>query len=97
LPISDLYTHLILDDGVLTLDPLRFGVAGGSLSGTIHLDGSADPLAGRFAIAARHLRLKQLFPTFAPMQTSLGEVNGDAALSALGNSPARLAATSNGE
>jgi uncharacterized protein involved in outer membrane biogenesis len=97
LPISDLYAHLILDNGTLTLDPLRFGVAGGSLSGTIHLDGSADPLAGRFSIAARHLRLKQLFPTFAPMQTSLGEINGDAALSALGNSPARLAATSNGE
>jgi uncharacterized protein involved in outer membrane biogenesis len=97
LPISDLYTHLTLDDGTLTLDPLRFGVAGGSLSGTIRLDGSADPLQGRFSIAARHLRLKQLFPTFAPMQTSLGEVNGDAALSALGNSPARLAATSNGE
>ncbi len=97
LPISDLYTHLRLDNGVLTLDPLRLGVAGGVLTGTIHLDGSADPLAGRFSIAARHLRLKQLFPTFAPMQTSLGEINGDAALSALGNSPARLAATSNGE
>ncbi len=97
LPISDLYTHVILDNGVLTFDPLRFGVAGGSLAGTIHLDGSADPLAGRFAIEARHLQLKQLFPTFAPMQTSLGEINGDAALSATGNSPARLAATSNGE
>lgn len=97
LPITDLYAHVLLDNGVLTLDPVRFGVAGGSIAGTIHLDGSADPLAGRFAIAARHLRLKQLFPTFAPMQTSLGEINGDAALSALGNSPARLAATSNGE
>jgi uncharacterized protein involved in outer membrane biogenesis len=97
LPVTDLYTHLILENSILTLDPLRFGVAGGSLSGTIRLDGSADPLAGRFAIAARHLRLKQLFPTFAPMQTSLGEINGDAALSAIGNSPARLAATSNGE
>jgi uncharacterized protein involved in outer membrane biogenesis len=97
LPISDLYTHVILSDGILTLDPLRFGVAGGSLAGTIHLDGSADPLAGRFSIAARHLHLNQMFPTFAPMQASLGEVNGDAALSALGNSPAELAATSNGE
>ncbi|RKP54825.1 AsmA family protein [Pararobbsia silviterrae] len=97
LPINDLYAHLLLDDGVLTLDPLRFGVAGGSIAGTLHLDGSADPLAGRFAIEARHLRLKQLFPTFEPMKTSLGEVNGDAALSATGNSPARLAATSNGE
>jgi uncharacterized protein involved in outer membrane biogenesis len=31
------------------------------------------------------------------MQSALGEVNGDAALSATGNSPAALAATSNGE
>lgn len=97
LPINDLYVHVLLDNGVLTLDPLRFGVAGGSIAGTIHLDGSADPLTGRFQIAARHLRLRQLFPTFAPMQTSVGEINGDAALSAVGNSPARLAATSNGE
>ena len=96
LPINDLYAHVLLENGVLTLDPVRFGMAGGSIAGTINLDGSADPLAGRFAIAARHLKLRQLFPTFAPMRTSLGEINGDAALSATGNSPARLAATSNG-
>ncbi|OXJ08132.1 AsmA family protein [Burkholderia sp. AU6039] len=97
LPITDLSTHLVMHDGVLTLNPLNFGVAGGTLASNIHLDGSGVPLKGRFSLQARHLKLKQLFPTFPVMQTALGEVNGDAALSATGNSPAALAATANGE
>ncbi|QCP49516.1 AsmA family protein [Trinickia violacea] len=97
LPITDLYTHVVMQDGVLSLEPLDFGVAGGTLSSTIHLDGSAAPLKGRFTTSARHLKLKQLFPSVKTMQSALGEINGDAALSATGNSPAALAATSNGE
>ncbi|MET3216269.1 UNVERIFIED_ORG: uncharacterized protein involved in outer membrane biogenesis [Burkholderia territorii] len=97
LPITDLYTHILLQDGVLTLEPLQFGVAGGTLATNAHLDGSRTPLKGRFTLAARHLKLKQLFPTQKVMQTALGEINGDASLSATGNSPAALAATSTGE
>ncbi|QYD70634.1 AsmA family protein [Paraburkholderia edwinii] len=97
LPITDLYTHVIMKDGVLTLEPLKFGVAGGSLASNINLDGSGTPLKGRFSTSARHVKLKQLFPKAGTMQSALGEINGDAALSATGNSPAALAATSNGE
>ena len=97
LPITDLYTHVIMKDGVLSLQPLKFGVAGGTLASDINLDGSTTPLKGRFSTSARHLKLKQLFPTVKTMQSALGEVNGDAQLSAVGNSPAALAATSNGE
>ncbi|WP_025599610.1 AsmA family protein [Burkholderia sp. WSM2230] len=97
LPITDLYTHIVMTNGVLSLEPLKFGVAGGTLASDIHLDGSGTPLKARFASAARHLKLKQLFPNFKTMQNALGEINGDAALTATGNSPAALAATSNGE
>ncbi|WP_175689727.1 AsmA family protein [Burkholderia anthina] len=97
LPITNLYTHIVLQDGVLSLEPLQFGVAGGTLATTAHLDGSGAPLKGRFTVAARHLKLKQLFPAQKVMQSALGEINGDASLSATGNSPAALAATSNGE
>ncbi|KVF95556.1 cell envelope biogenesis protein AsmA [Burkholderia vietnamiensis] len=97
LPITDLYTHILLQDGVLSLEPLQFGVAGGTLATGARLDGSRTPLKGRFTLAARHLKLKQLFPTQKVMQTALGEINGDASLSATGNSPAALAATSTGE
>ncbi|AOJ09875.1 AsmA family protein [Burkholderia mayonis] len=97
LPITDLYTHVVMQDGVLSLLPLKFGVAGGSLATDARLDGSGAPLKGRFSVSARHLKLKQLFATQKVMQSALGEINGDAALSATGNSPAALAATANGE
>jgi len=97
LPFENVSTHLIMKDAVLTLDPLKFGVAGGTVGSNIRLDGSKTPLRGGFNLGARHLKLKELFPTFAPMQTSFGELNGDASLTAVGNSPAALLGSSNGE
>ena len=97
LPISDMTSHIVMKEGVLTFDPLKFGVAGGTVTGTIRLNGSRQPLDGKMDIAARHLQLKRLFPTFQPMDTSFGEINGDAKLSGRGNSSAALAATANGE
>jgi uncharacterized protein involved in outer membrane biogenesis len=97
LPITNLDTHVVLKDGVLTFDPLNFGVAGGTLSSDFYLDGQKVPLQARMKLVARHLKLKQLFPTQKTMQSALGEVNGDASLSATGNSPAALAGTLNGE
>jgi len=97
LPVSDLHTHLIMNDGVLTLNPLAFGVAGGSLAGNIHLDGSKVPMKGNFDITAKSLKLKQLFPNLDLMRTSIGQVSGQAKLRAVGNSPAAWMSTSNGE
>ena len=97
LPVTDLYTHVLLKDGALKFEPLRFGVAGGKLDSTIDLDGSAVPLRSKISMSARHLLLKQLFPTAKTMQSALGEVNGDAALTAVGNAPAALGATLDGE
>ncbi|WNN44445.1 MULTISPECIES: AsmA family protein [Winslowiella] len=96
LPISDLYTHLVLKKGDLRLDPLRFAMAGGNLNSTIHLEGDRTPMRGRADIHARKLKLRQLFPGVEAMQSSLGQMNGDATLSGTGNSVADLLATSNG-
>lgn len=97
LPLSDLYTHLQLKNGDLLLDPLRFGMAGGSINSTIHLEGDRSPMRGRADLHARKLRLRQLFPDVTAMQNSLGQLNGDASLSGTGNSVADLLGTSNGE
>ena len=97
LPLSDLYTHLQLKNGDLLLDPLRFGMAGGSINSTIHLEGERSPMRGRADLHARKLRLRQLFPDVTAMQNSLGQLNGDASLSGTGNSVADLLGTSNGE
>lgn len=101
LPISKLSTHLKMQEGVLTLDPLSFGIAGGTLRSTIRLDSSRSE--SRYAIratakiSARKIQIKQLFPRIEEMQATVGQVNGDAQLSAVGNSVASLLAASNGE
>ncbi len=97
LPIDSLSTHLVMNDGRLTLDPLRFGVAGGHVRGTLALDGRRTPMQGHIALAAQHLKLKALFPTFAAMRTSLGEINGRTDLDASGNSVAALLGSADGE
>jgi len=97
LPFTDLYTHVVLNDGQLSMQPLRFGVAGGKLDADIRLDGRNTPLQGRAKLTARNFKLKQLFPTFEPMKTSFGELNGDADVSGKGNSVSALLGTSNGE
>lgn len=97
LPIESLNTHLVMTDAVLKLDPLNFALAGGNVTSRIRLDGSRTPMNGALRLGARHLKLKQLFPEFAPMQTSFGEINGDADLTLVGNSVAALLGNANGE
>lgn len=97
LPIDSLDTHVTLADGVLLLDPLDFGVAGGRIGSTIRLDGSQAPLRGAMNIRARGLKLKQLMPTVQAMNASFGEINGNADLNARGNSVADLLGSANGE
>ena len=101
LPIHQLDTHIVMKDGVLSLAPLNFDMAGGNLSSTIKLDGSGregkNAIRATAKVAARHIRIKELFPTIEKMQATVGEINGDASLSATGNSVASLLAASNGE
>lgn len=101
LPIDKLTTHLRLQNGVVSLSPLNFDMAGGSLISNITLDGSGaagkNAIKASMKVTARHLKLQQLFPTLQPLQASVGEINGDASLSAIGNSVASLLGASNGE
>ena len=101
LPISKLSTHVLMKDGVITLAPLVFDMAGGNLNSTIKLDGSGregkNAIKATAKVTARHIRIKELFPAIASLQATVGEINGDAQLSATGNSVASLLAASNGE
>lgn len=96
LPITDLDAHVVLDDGRLHLSPLKFGIAGGVLNADIELNGTNTPLQGRADLKARGFKLKELAPSFAPMQTSLGELNGNAELRGSGNSVAALLGSADG-
>jgi len=82
---------------VLSLDPLDFGVAGGTLATVIHADGRSKPLKADVTVSARHLKLKRLFPGAESMNASFGELHGNARLAATGNSIAALLGHANGE
>lgn len=97
LPLENVHTFIKMDDGVLSLEPLDFGVAEGKLTTQMRIDGRGNPAKAQMTISARHLRLRALFPSVEQMHASLGEIHGDAKLTASGNSIAALAATSNGK
>jgi uncharacterized protein involved in outer membrane biogenesis len=101
LPITQLTTHVVMNNGVLTLNPLDFGLAGGDLRTTIRMDGSGSDgkqaIKATMKVAARRIQLKQLLPSVDNMQATVGELNGDAQLSAAGNSISSLLGNANGE
>lgn len=96
LPVSNLSTHILLKNSDLRLQPLKFGLAGGTISANIHLEGDKKPMQGRADIQARKLKLKELMPNVDLMQKTLGEMNGDAQFRGVGNSVAALLGSSNG-
>lgn len=99
LPLSDLNTHVVMDDGHLTIDPLSFGMAGGKIQGSLKVNGAENPMSGVIKLQARSLQLKQLFPQMASsnVQDVLGQMGANVDLSGRGNSVATLLAHSNGE
>ena len=96
LPINDVDARIRMDSGVLTLDPLRFGMAGGKVDSSIRVDSNATPPTGKFELDMRKLKLKRLFEKIGGLSDSLGEINGQVKLAGSGRSIAALLGSSNG-
>jgi uncharacterized protein involved in outer membrane biogenesis len=103
LPLSKLTTHLVMKDGVLTLSPLNFSFAGGTVNSNIKLDGSSrgnndDAIKATLDATARQIKVKQLFPQVEKIQqATAGDIYAETKLSATGDSVAEMLAKSNGE
>jgi uncharacterized protein involved in outer membrane biogenesis len=97
LPIDNLVTRIQMRDAVLTLDPLSFGVAGGTLAGSLSLDGRQSPIQVRAKLAARRLQLSRLFPTLDLAQVNRGRASGEIDVAASGDSVARMLGSANGK
>ena len=96
LPLDDMDAHLLLEDGVLRLDPLDFGVAGGEVRSTIRMDASGAPIRTRADIALRNLDLQGLLPDNEMARQAVGRVGGDIDLSTSGNSVATMLGNADG-
>ena len=97
LPVENLSTRAVLKDAVLTLAPLRFGVAKGRIQGEATLDSRRQPLKTRLSGNAEGLQLAALFPDAQLMKKSFGHLDGGFSLATEGNSIAAMLGNSSGD
>ena len=97
LPLDKGNVHVKLNNGVLRLEPLALGVAGGSLAGQITIDVNLMPATFDTKFDLRAVQLNKLFPTIENTKSSLGKISGQVALKGRGNSMAQMLGSASGD
>lgn len=97
IPLDRGSVQVKLADGVLTLDPLDLGVAGGKLGGAIRIDASKNPADIRASLDVRAMQLARLFPKLETTGNSVGRLDGRINLSGSGNSVANWLGGASGD
>jgi hypothetical protein len=97
LPLQDMDAHLVLENGVVRLDPFDFGIANGTIDARVDMDARGETITTRARLNGRNLDLSQLLPEVELAQNAIGKVGGDITLSGNGNSIAAMLASSDGD
>ncbi|MGE8280436.1 MAG: AsmA family protein [Stenotrophomonas sp.] len=97
LPLDDMDAHLLLDNGLLRLEPLNFGVAGGDIRSTVRMDARRPQIATTLNASLRGVQLGQLFPDGKLAEQASGGISGNVRLSGHGNSIAAMLGSSDGD
>ena len=87
--------HLRLDGGRLTLDPLTVGLAGGTVTGRVAVDGAGAVPAAQADLRLRRIDLGRLTTSFS-LGDSVGRLGGQITFTAAGGSLAAMAANTDG-
>jgi uncharacterized protein involved in outer membrane biogenesis len=95
--IEDMDAHLLLDAGLLRLEPLNFGVAGGDVRSTIRMDARREPIDTQAKIAVRGVELPRLLATAELAQGAAGRIGGDIVVRGQGDSVAAILGSADGE
>ena len=96
LPLDKGNVHVKLNAGVLQLEPISLGVAGGTVAGSIRIDANIVPAAVTAKLDVRALQLKQLFPAVESTKSALGKISGQFDLTGRGNSVAQTLGSATG-
>jgi uncharacterized protein involved in outer membrane biogenesis len=95
-PLNDLDIGFNLQKGVLRLDPLNFGIANGTISGSLVLDGRKNVPLIQSDLMIKRLSLKQFFTNPQFESLSAGHFGGRLKVKGNGRSLADVLATSDG-
>ncbi|WP_256788299.1 AsmA family protein [Stenotrophomonas sp. Ste60] len=96
LPLDDMDAHLKLNDGLLRLEPLNFGVAGGDIRSTIRMDARKPTISTQLQASIRKVQLGKLMPDSKLAEQASGGLSGDVMLAGTGNSVAAMLGSSDG-
>ncbi len=97
LPLEKITANMKLKDGVLTFEPLNFGVAGGNLVSQIKMDARNPVIKTKVDMTVKQIHLEKLFPAFKLNQANAGVITGRTKLDTTGNSVAAMLAKSDGD
>jgi uncharacterized protein involved in outer membrane biogenesis len=95
-PLDRVSAGVNLRSGVLTLDPLNLGIAGGTVAGRLRIDSHVNPAAVEAHLNAKSLELSKMFRDVQLTRTSFGRVHGDIDLKGRGNTAAQMLGTASG-
>jgi uncharacterized protein involved in outer membrane biogenesis len=97
LPLDDVDLHLRLDNGVLSLAPLRVGVAGGRIDATIAIDARTDRVATDYDVRFHQFQVARFLQKAGFPQGGSGVIDGRIRLHGTGDSVRKSLATANGQ
>jgi uncharacterized protein involved in outer membrane biogenesis len=95
-PLEDFSVRARLLDGVLRLDPMKFGFSGGAIVSAVELDARRRPISAATSVDFRKIDFARLFPTLDRARLSDGELGAQLRLRGQGQSVAEFLASSNG-
>lgn len=93
-PFDELAVHLRIDDGVLSLLPVQFGIGGGAIAANVRLDGTQDRAHVQADADFRQVDFSKVMGALE--YRGSGKVDGRASLDARGNTVAELLGAGNG-
>lgn len=97
LPLDKGNVHVKLTAGVLQLEPVSLGVAGGTVAGSIRIDTNVVPAAFTTKLDVRAVQLNQLFPVVETTKSSFGKISGQFDVTGRGNSVAQMLGSASGD
>lgn len=96
-PLERVALDLELQNGVLSMKPLRLSVAGGDVLANIVVDASRSQVMTRYDIGLRRFRLERFLEAAGQAGRGTGQINGRIRLEGMGDTLAKSLATSSGE
>lgn len=95
-PVDRLTATLTLRDGVLSVNPLDLGMAGGKLLTQVTLDTRQQPVGVMADVKVQQLDLQHILAQSTPFK-GVGRIGGSVTLRTAGNSMSQMMARGNGE